>query len=303
MCVLFNFFRMDFDLPDIRENVPLKNFTTWKIGGNARLFIEAKSAEVPKILSWANSKGIKTHILGAGSNVLIKDSGIDGLVVRLKDGVSSVKISEKIAFAPAGVRLAQFVNFLAKNGISGFEFLAGIPGTIGGAVFMNAGIGGENKREISDVFDGGILCNLKGEVFEVGADFMEFSHRHSVLHNSSHVLLSAKFRLEEKSPPEEILKKIRKTAKERAAREPENRKNAGSVFKACGGVPAGLLIDRAGLKGCKVGAAQISRVHANWIENLGGATSSDVEALIKFAKEKVFEKFGVLLEEEVRILG
>lgn len=303
ICVLVRFFYMEFDLPHIRENVPLKNFTTWKIGGSARFFIEAKSAEVPKILSWANSKGIKTHILGAGSNVLIKDSGVDGLVVRLKDDVSSVKISEETVSAGAGVRLAQFVDCLAKNGVSGFEFLAGIPGTIGGSVFMNAGVGGSDRREVSDVFIGAQLCSRKGERFWVGPDFMEFSHRKSALQSSENVLIFASFKIEKKSCPDEILKKTRENIEARLKREPKNRRNAGSVFKACGGVPAGFLIDKAGLKGCRIGDAQISGVHANWIENLGCATSSDVEALINLAKEKVFEKFGARLEEEVRFLG
>lgn len=294
---------MEFGLPQIRENVPLKNFTTWKIGGSARFFTEAKSSEFPEILAWAKSKGVKTRVLGAGSNVLIKDSGVDGLVARLKDGVSSIRISEKKVSVAAGARLAQFVDFLAKNGIAGFEFLAGIPGTIGGAVFMNAGVGGLEKREISDVFIGAELCSGKGEKFEVGSDFMEFSHRKSALQGSEDVLLFAEFKIEKKSNPDEILKKTREIIRARIAREPKNRRNAGSVFKACGGVPAGLLIDRAGLKGRRIGDAQISRAHANWIENLGRATSSDVESLIKLAKEKVFEKFGMLLEEEVRILG
>lgn len=294
---------MSFDILRIKENVSLAGFTTWKIGGGARFFVEANSYEIPEIFSWAQSQGFNTYILGAGSNVLIKDSGVDGLVIRVKDDLKAIEILDDVVSVGAGVRLAQFTNYIAKNGIAGFEFLAGIPASVGGAVFMNAGVAGENKREIADVFQGATLYNFEKGIFDVGIDFMEFAHRYSSLQNSKNILLSAKFKIEKKSVPDVILKNIREIVKARFLREPENKRNAGSVFKACEGVAAGALIDRAGLKGTKIGGAMVSFKHANWIENLGDATSNDVEALVAFIKANVFEKFGMRLEEEIKIFG
>ncbi|MBR4598091.1 MAG: FAD-binding protein, partial [Opitutales bacterium] len=228
--------------------------------------------------------------------------GVGGLVVRVKDEIESVKIGGGVVEAYAGVRLPALCSLLAKSGIAGFEFLAGIPGTVGGAVFMNAGTGGENKREISDVFLGASLFNPVSGAFEADKNFMNFAHRFSALQHSDCVLISAKFSAEKFEPPAEILARIKKSLAQRAARQPENPRTAGSVFKACNGTPAGILIDRAGLKGLRVGGASVSLKHANWIENSGSATSADIEGLIALVKRKVFEKFGARLEEEIKIL-
>ncbi|MBO7520760.1 MAG: UDP-N-acetylmuramate dehydrogenase [Opitutales bacterium] len=288
---------------DIRENVPLAPFTTWRIGGAARFFAEAASCELPKILLWAKSKNIPYCVIGGGSNILVRDCGIDGLVVRVKDEIESVKINRDFVEANAGARLPALCMLLAKSGIAGFEFLAGIPGTVGGAVFMNAGAGGERRREISDVFLGASLFSPASGVFEADKNFMRFSRRFSALQDSGDVLISAKFAVEKFENPADILSRVKKSLEDRAARQPENPRNAGSVFKACGGVPAGILIDRAGLKGLRVGGASVSLKHANWIENSGSATSADVEELIAKIKRAVFEKFNLRLEEEVKILS
>lgn len=288
---------------DIKENVPLAPFCTWKIGGAARYFIQANSADLPKILLWAKSKNIPSCVFGGGSNILVKDSGVDGLAIRVCDSLGGVKFCGGHFEAPAGVRLSALSVLLAEKEIAGFEFLAGIPGTVGGAVFMNAGVGGENKREISDVFLSANLFNFGRGEFCADKIYMDFSHRHSSLQNSKDVLVSAKFKIEKSDSAAAIMERIKKSLKERIAREPENRRNAGSVFKACGGVPAGVLIDRAGLKGMRAGGAMVSFKHANWIENTGNASSADVEELIAKIKRAVFEKFGAELQEEVKILS
>ena len=288
---------------DIKENVPLAPFCTWKIGGAARYFIQANSSDLPKILLWAKSKNIPSCVFGGGSNILVKDSGVGGLAIRVCDALGSVNFCRGYFEAPAGVRLSALSVLLAEKEIAGFEFLAGIPGTVGGAVFMNAGIGGASPREISDVFLSANLFNFERGEFCANKDYMDFARRHSSLQNSKDVLVSAKFKIEKSDSAAAIMGRIKKSLKERMAREPENRRNAGSVFKACGGVPAGALIDRAGLKGLRAGGAMVSLKHANWIENTGNATSADVEELIAEIKRAVFEKFGAELQEEVKILS
>ena len=287
----------------IEENVKLAQFTTWKIGGAARYFANANSENLAQIVNFALAKNLKYLILGCGSNVLIPSEGLDCLVIRYSSAKAQFSFSKNLLCAGGNMTLAMLVRLAASEGFSDLNFLAGIPGTVGGAIFMNAGIGGERKREISDCLRSATLIDKFGKLREVSKDYFEFSYRHSALCDTREIVLSAKFDLSEKAEPKAALAEVRAIVKARRLKEPENRKNCGSVFKACGGVPAGILIDKAGLKGLRVGGAMVSLKHANWIENLGGAKSGDVLQLIEKIKRAVLEKFGARLEEEVQKFG
>ncbi len=287
---------------EIRENVPLAGFTTWKIGGPARYFAEADSSGVAPLLAWAAQSRVPVCVLGAGSNVLVPDCGVDGLVLRMRPGPDCVRFGDGFVEADAGTPLGRLVGAVSDAGFSGFEFLAGIPGSVGGAVFMNAGTGGPEGREICDIFCGAVLISPEGKTRAAGLSDMGFGHRASALQKGGDILLSARFSTVSRADPEEIRASVRAAVSSRRAREPENRRTAGSVFKSAGGVPAGWYIERAGLKGKRVGGAVVSFKHANWIENAGEATAEDVLCLISAVKSEVFSMFGVRLETEVRIL-
>lgn len=287
----------------IEENVGLAQFTTWKIGGAARYFANASSKNLLQIVNFAIANNLGYLILGCGSNVLIPSEGLDCLVIRYSSPKADFSVCGNSIRAGANMTLPMLVRLAASEGFSDLNFLAGIPGSVGGAIYMNAGIGGENKREISDCLHSAMLIDKFGKLKEVSRDYFNFSYRRSVLCETREIVLSAKFVLSKKIEPKEALHDVISIVKARRLKEPENRKNCGSVFKACGGVPAGILIDKAGLKGLRVGGAMVSFKHANWIENLGGAKSGDVLELIEKIKRAVFEKFGVRLEEEVQKFG
>lgn len=287
----------------IEENVPLSKFTTWKIGGLARYFVNAKTSNLPDIVRFANVNNLKFVILGAGSNVLIPSEGLDCLVIRYFDPKAEFLFENNSIKVSASLSLPMLVRLAASRGFSSLNFLAGIPGSVGGGIFMNAGIGGKYKREISECLDSAAILDSLGNLKEVSSGYFNFSYRYSSIQRSSDIVLSAKFRLSEKTNPKDAANEISSIVKARRLKEPENRRNCGSVFKACRGVPAGILIDKAGLKGLRVNGAMVSFKHANWIENLGGASSDDVLCLIAKIKKIVFEKFGEKLEEEVRILA
>lgn len=287
----------------IEENVPLSKFTTWKIGGSARYFVNAKTSNLHNIVKFANANNLKYVLLGAGSNVLIPSEGLDCLVIRYFDPKAEFSFEDNSIKISAGLSLPMLVRLAASRGFSSLNFLAGIPGSVGGGIFMNAGIGGENRREISECLDSAVILDNFGNLKEVSSGYFNFSYRYSSIQSSRDIVLSAKFRLSEKTSPKDASSELISIVRARRLKEPENRKNCGSVFKACRGVPAGILIDRAGLKGLRVNGAMVSLKHANWIENLDGASSDDVLCLIAKIKKIVFEKFGEKLEEEVRILA
>lgn len=287
----------------LEENVPLSKFTTWKIGGLARYFANAKTSNLPNIVKFANANNLKFVILGAGSNVLIPSEGLDCLVIRYFDPKAEFLFGDNSIEVSASLSLPMLVRVAASKGFSDLNFLAGIPGSVGGGIFMNAGIGGENKMEISQCLDSASIIDRFGNLKEVSSGYFNFSYRYSSIQFSRDIVLSAKFKLLKKTNPQDAADEIISIVKSRRLKEPENRKNCGSVFKACRGVPAGILIDKAGLKGLRVNGAMVSFKHANWIENLGGASSDDVLNLIAKIKKIVFEKFGEKLEEEVRILS
>jgi UDP-N-acetylmuramate dehydrogenase len=241
---------------------------------------------------------IKPAILGAGTNVLAPDEGMEGIVICLKDGLGNMESMDSTTIrVDAGVTMTRAAIFAANLGLSGLEFAHGIPGTVGGGVYMNAGAYG---GEISQVCDRVVVMDLNGNLKTYSAEQMRFSYRHSVLEENNEIVVSAYFKLTPKNPDE-----IRGTMKElmakRSASQPLDLPSAGSAFKRPVGGYAAALIDQAGLKGFQIGGAGISTKHAGFAVNLGGATANDVKALLSQVSDIVFEHSGIRLEPEVRI--
>jgi len=293
------------DLGQIREivsgrillNEPLAKYTTFKIGGPADIYVEPMSIdELLNLLRYLDDRGIDFVVLGNGSNVLVSDEGFRGAVINLEAGFNFVKKEGECVIAGAGIKLARFVDFCVENGLRGVEMLAGIPGTLGGAIIMNAGA---YSGEISDyLLDVEVIRNMK--LVRLKKEECGFGYRTSNLTND--IVIQAKF----KFPPGDVeeMKKIRREILlKRNISQPVNFPNAGSIFKNPPGDYAGRLIEKAGLKGVCIGDAQISEKHANFIINKGKAKAMDVLELIKLAQTKVYEKFGIKLELEVRLIG
>jgi UDP-N-acetylmuramate dehydrogenase len=278
-------------------NEPLDRFSTFKIGGPADIYIEPLDVdELIKIISYLKENEIDFIILGNGSNVLISDDGFRGAVINLEKGLNFLKIDEGIILAGAGVKLSKFVDFCIERGFAGVEMLAGIPGTLGGAIIMNAGAyGGEISDHLVDVdvIRGGKLINLK-------RDKCGFRYRGSDLVDD--VVVQARFQLP-KGDIEELKVRRRDIIVKRNRSQPVDFPNVGSIFKNPSGKFAGKLIEDTGLKGLRVGDAEVSQRHANFIINRGNARARDVLELIKTVRRMVYEKFNVKLELEIRLIG
>ncbi len=306
----------------IRENISLKNYTTFKIGGPARFFKRVKTKkELEEALRWAKKKNVPVFILGGGSNLLVSDEGYPGLVVKMD--LKDVKIEDESLMAGAGLELKKAVFLSLKHGLSGLQWAAGIPGTVGGAVRGNAAA---FKEAVSDSLEKVEALNtetLEMETFRRG-EFL-FANKESVFKKKPHlVIVKVVFRLkpgEKKRSTEEIKKHLAY----RRENHPLDRPSSGCIFKNVekrikdplllkkfpelesfnerGVIPAGYLIDKAGLKGEERGGARVSKKHANFIINTGGASAKEVCAVIELVKSRVEEVFGVKLEEEIKYVG
>lgn len=286
----------------IKIDEPMKNHTNFKIGGNADIFITAKNIEdIRKILNMANEYKIPITILGNGSNVLVSDLGIRGIV--LKIGLDSIDIQREKEYAlikvEAGVLLGKLAQILLKNEIAGFEFAAGIPGTIGGAVRMNAGAYGS---EIKDFIEDVTLLNEDQELITISNKQCEFSYRNSRFANTSEIVMSVTLKLPY-GIEKDIKEKMDENAKSRREKQPINFPSAGSTFKRGEDFITAKLIDECGLKGYTFGNAGVSTLHAGFIVNLGDATSQDVVQVIRHVKKVVYEKTGKNIELEIELLG
>ncbi len=284
---------------DIRFQEPLAKHTSFRIGGAAEVMAFPKSREeLAQILKVSKILDRKPAILGAGTNVLAPDAGIPGLVICLKDCLDGMERLEGPTIRlMAGVTMSRGAVFAANQNLGGLEFAHGIPGSIGGGVYMNAGAyGGEMAQVVQRVevmdFDGNIRC--------LSREDMDFSYRHSILEDTGDIVVSADFRLEHK-PGEEVKAKMKELIGKRSASQPLDLPSAGSAFKRPVGGYAAALIDQAGLKGFRVGNAAISEKHAGFAVNLGGATATDVKELLKTVSDLVYEDSGIRLEPEVRI--
>ena len=291
----------------VQENVPLSGFTTWKVGGPALWYAEPSASDVPLLLQVAQRLGVPVYFLGRGSNVLIPDEGLDGLVLHGWKSMGRIeRIAENLVEAEAGVPMPRLSRFVADLGCGGYEFLIGIPGTVGGGVAMNAGLRVPMVREISDVLESvDVVEQGSGEVRRLGKEECDLQYRHSCFLEEGQFILRARFELKDFSRSREEIRRL--TAhhlEERRIKQPLSRQTAGSTFKQLSGGPAtGWYIDKAGLKGTKVGGALVSQKHANWIETEKGATAEDVRDLMKLVIERVQDRYGVTLEPEVQFLG
>ena len=284
---------------EMKYNEPLSKHTSFRIGGPAEIMAFPKDTkQLSAILKLSALLDAKTVILGAGTNVLAPDDGIRGIVICLKDCMDGIEICNDTDIrVSAGVTMTRAAVFAANHGLSGLEFAHGIPGTVGGGVFMNAGAyGGEIKNvciRVTVMTKDGILHDLSNEE-------MQFSYRHSKAMDSDTIVVSAVFRLQKK-PTEEIRNVMKDLMNRRSASQPLDMPSAGSAFKRPVGGYAAALIDDAGLKGFSVGKAAISTKHAGFAVNLGGATAADVQTLLQRVSDIVYERSGIRLEPEVRI--
>lgn len=288
----------------VKLNEPMSGQTTFRIGGPADLFYEAKTKEeVIEAIKLCREFQVPYFVLGGGSNILVSDKGIRGLVIRIQN--TEYKIQNTQVTVGAGVNLSWLVKEIAKKGLSGLEICVGIPGTVGGAIVGNAG----TKSEwISQVVEQVEIVDQEGRIKKLSARDCQFDYRKSRFQNGQEIILSVVLKLTPDNP-KNIQKRMRDYFKTRASQPKEP--SAGSVFKNPSvDLSAGQLIEEAGLKGRQIGQAQISTQHANFIVNLsadkaglGGASCQDVLELIRLAKQKVAEKFGVKLEEEIKIVG
>ena len=286
----------------IKQNEPMKNHTSFKIGGPAEFYIKIKSIEeLQKILKFAKKENIKITIVGNGSNILVSDKGIDGIVIRTN--LKEIKIKDieqnKVEIT---VDDATPIGFLAqkllKEEITGFEEISGIPGTIGGAILMNAGAHG---KEIKDIVTEVTAIDYEGKIHKFTNEESEFTYRNSKFSDGNYIILQAKMVLK-KGNAKDIKAKMDEYAQYRKEKQPIEYPSAGSTFKRGTDFITAKLIDEAGLKGYSVGGAKISEKHAGFIINAGNATAQDVLDLAKYVTDKVYEKFGKKIEFEIKIL-
>ena len=278
---------------------PLNKHTSFRVGGPAQVMALPKNREeLAAALRASALLDCTTRILGAGTNILAPDEGVDGLVICLKDCLSGMEQTAMDTIrVMAGVTMTRCAVFAANLGLSGLEFAHGIPGTVGGGVYMNAGAYG---GEIKDVCTSVELMDLQGKLYRFSGEEMGFSYRHSVLEDRPYIVISADFRLEKK-PVETIKEKMRELMRKRSSSQPLDLPSAGSAFKRPAQGYAAALIDNAGLRGFRIGNAGVSEKHAGFVVNLGGATAADVKAVLEYVQDKVLEEAGIRLEPEVRI--
>lgn len=284
---------------ELRMNEPMAKHTSFRVGGGAEVMAFPKNVrELAELLKVSALLDCKCAILGAGTNVLAPDEGLSGLVICLKDCLDGMeRLSDNRIRVMAGVTMSRAAVFAANLGLSGLEFAHGIPGSVGGGVYMNAGAYG---GEICQVCDRVEVMDRQGNTRWLRNAEMEFSYRHSVLETTSDIVICAEFSLTP-DQPESIKARMKELIGKRSASQPLDLPSAGSAFKRPKGGYAAALIEQAGLKGFRVGNAGISEKHAGFAVNLGGATAADVKELLQTVSDRVFEQSGIRLEPEIRI--
>ena len=285
----------------ILRNEPMKKHTTFRIGGPADVLVKpATITEIEQVLQCCEEQAVPYYVVGNGSNLLVGDEGIRGVVLQLGNDFSEVEVCEDdTIWVQAGCMLSKVANLAAAHGLTGMEFAAGIPGTIGGAVMMNAGAyGGEMK----DIIECVTLLTPDREVLILPQDQMEFGYRESIVSKENYIVLEAKLRLQ-KGEPEAIEAKMKEYSEARRSKQPLEYPSAGSTFKRPEGYYAGKLIMDAGLAGYRVGDAQVSEKHCGFVINCGQATAKDVTAVMNDVIHRVAEAYQVELEPEVRKIG
>lgn len=285
----------------VEFNAPMKKYTSFKCGGNASILITPDSSDsLQKIISYCYTKNVKPLMIGNGSNLLVTDNGIDNVVIKIGSKMSKIElIDDTTIFCEAGASLKSLCMFALENSLSGLEFAYGIPGTLGGAVYMNAGAyGGEMK----DVLFSCKHIDADGNIGELSQDELDLRYRGSVYTDNGFTIVSAIMKLK-KAEMTDIKAAMDDKLQRRKDKQPLEYPSAGSTFKRPEGYFAGALIEESGLKGYTVGGAQVSEKHAGFVINKNKATATDVITLIKDVQKIVFEKHGVMLETEVKIIG
>lgn len=291
----------------LKQGEMMNKHISFRVGGPARLYIEpSELQEVVFLVKTADEMKIPYLLLGNGSNIVISDDGFDGLVIRLGERFSSIWIEQdpqdtEVSYlhAYAGALLTKVSSSATKESLTGLEFASGIPGSVGGAVFMNAGA---YNHDMSEIVESALCVLSTGETFTVERSDFDFGYRHSRFMDKGGIVLTVTLKLH-RGDQEMITSQIREYTEKRTKSQPLNYPSAGSMFKRPEGYYAGTLIDQTGLKGLTVGGAQVSEKHAGFVINIGGATASDIDQLTKEVRARVYEKHGVMLEREVRFIG
>ena len=286
----------------VERNADMKQYTSFKIGGPAEILIKPNSVDaLSALLKGCKQDGIRPLVLGRGSNVLVPDEGLRGVVFVMGDDFAKIEYAgNNMVKAQAGASLMRLCRFALEYKLGGLEFAYGIPGSVGGAVYMNAGAYGMEIRDVLVCAD--LLSPETGEEFTLSRDELDLSYRHSRLMEVPYIVTRVRLQLYEEDP-ERIQARMRELAALRREKQPLSYPSAGSTFKRPEGSFAAKLIDECGLRGLQIGDAQVSEKHAGFIINRGHATAADILALIETVRGRVFEETGITLEPEVRILG
>ena len=284
----------------VRYDEPLKNHTTFKIGGNCIALVEPREiSDIVETIKICRENSIKFFIIGNGSNLLVPDEGYNGVIIKLKSEFSTIEVEGDYLIVNSGAKLSEVYTVAYENSLTGFEFASGIPGTIGGAIYMNAGAYGGEMKDIVESVQVLDLDNF--ELRELKNEELEFSYRKSIIQRKNYIVTTIKLKLQ-KGNKEEINAVYEDLRERRNSKQPLNFGSAGSTFKRPEGHFASKLIEDAGLKGYHINDAWVSEKHSGFVVNKGNASYKEVMELIEYVQNVVFEKFGVKLETEVRIL-
>lgn len=285
---------------DVLFDEPMSRHTTFRIGGNADAFINASSSEeIVSVISYCLEHHIPYMCMGNGSNMLVSDNGIRGVVISIGSNMSEVQVVDNMIYAEAGALMSKIASAALGAELSGFETLSGIPGTVGGGIYMNAGAyGGEIKSVLKNV----TFISKNNDIVTMDTDQLELGYRHSIFETNGGIIVKCCLELK-KGNKNEISAAMKEYSKRRSEKQPLSMPSAGSTFKRPEGHFAGKLIQDAGLMGFSIGGAQISTKHAGFIVNTGNATAADVLALIEHVRKTVFAQSGIMLEPEVRLIG
>ena len=284
----------------VKVEEAMSRHTSFKVGGNAQIFVEPGDEEaLQRLLKFINVEKIDYYIIGNGSNMLVSDKGYRGIIISMLKFTTQSLIENESITISAGKTLKELTELAHDNSLSGLEFAYGIPGSVGGAVFMNAGA---YDGEIKEVLDKVKVMDKEGNVLSLNTGELDLSYRHSNIEEKGYIVLEAKFNLK-KADKSAIWKKMQELMARRIDKQPLNFPSAGSTFKRPEGYFAGKLIDDAGLRGYSIGGAKVSDKHCGFIVNADKASAEDVYALITYVRLKVKEKFDVELEPELRVLG
>ena len=285
----------------IMKNVDMSRYTTFRAGGKAdEMVIPETAEELVEALNEIKEKKIPYIMLGNGSNTLVTDGGFHGTVIKLGERFNSIQVNGSSVSCGSGALMSSVAKAALAADLAGFEFASGIPGSIGGAVFMNAGAYGGEMKDI--VVSATVIDGVGGDLQERLVDDMDLSYRHSAFQNSGDIITQVNLCLT-KGEHSDIAERMRELAEKRNSKQPVQYPSAGSFFKRPEGYFAGKLVQDAGLKGLTVGGAQVSELHSGFIINRGGATATDIIQLMHLVQNTVYDKFGVKLEPEVRIIG